>query len=71
MLANIGRLVQLDVNKSILRDLDPSSNSPTLATLLDDFNGLFIREKIQLYSFQEGTGKSGLGGLGSKVHHQT
>lgn len=67
VMANIAKVAQFDVNKSMLNDLSPSSNSPTLEVLQDDFNGLMHREKIKVHTFQEGTGKSGVKALSDKV----
>lgn len=53
---NIAKVAQMDVNKSILTDLDPFSGSSTLSVLLEDFNGLLRREGLKVHSFQEGTG---------------
>lgn len=67
MIANIAQMAQFDVNKSILRDLDPSSGSSTLAGLQEDFNSLLHERNFRVYTFQEGTGKAGLNILGNKV----
>ena len=67
MFANIAKAAQLDVNKSILNELDPSSGNTTLSTLLIDFNGLRRREGMKIYTFQESAGKYGLRGLSGKV----
>ena len=67
IVANIAKAAQLDFNKSILNDLDPSSGSSALPILQDDFNGLLRREDIKVYTFQEAAGKYGYKGLNSKV----
>ena len=56
-----------DINKSILRDLDPSSGSPTLDTLVNDFNDLIDQEDIRVCTLQESAGKSGLSLFNGKV----
>lgn len=67
VIAGVANMLQLDINKSILRDLDPKSGSPTLGNLLDDFNSLLTQEKIQVYTFQESAGKKGFGPFTGKV----
>lgn len=67
IMANIARAVQFNANTSILTDLDPSNNSPTLEVLRADFNGLMMRESIKVYTFQEAAGKSGLNAVSTKV----
>ena len=67
IIAGIAMMLQFDVNKSILRDLDPGSGSATLSTLLDDFNSLLTQEGIEVYTFQESAGKSGFGQFNGKV----
>ena len=67
VIAGIAKMMQFDINKSILRDLDPKSGSPILAILLDDFNSLLTQEKIQVYTFQESAGKTGFGPFTGKV----
>ncbi|KAM0796938.1 hypothetical protein BDR22DRAFT_936967 [Usnea florida] len=67
ILAGIATTLQFDVNKSILRDLDPGSGSPTLSTLMDDFNSLLTQRRIEVYTFQESAGKSGFGQFNGKV----
>ena len=69
IIAGIAKMLQFDVNKSILRDLDPGSGSPTLSTLVDDFNSLLTQkqEGIEVYTFQESAGKSGFGQFNGKV----
>ena len=70
IIAGIAKMAQFDINKSILRDLDPKSGSPTLGTLLEDFNSLLIQQEIQVYTFQESAGKTGFGPLTGKVNSQ-
>ena len=65
--SSIAKAFQFDINQSILRDLDPCSGSPTLANLLDDFNSLLIKQKIRVYTFQEGLGKTGFRLANGKV----
>ena len=67
IMANIAKAAQLDSNKSILNDLDPSSGSSALPVLQDDFNGLLRREGIKVYTFQEAAGKYCYKGLNGKV----
>lgn len=67
IVVDIAAILQLDVNKSILRDLDPKSGSAILSTLLEDFNSLLMKEDIQVYTFQESAGKSGFGPFNGKV----
>ena len=67
IIAGIATLLQFDVNKSILRDLDPGSGSGTLSTLQDDFNSLLTQKDIEVYTFQESAGKSGFGQFNGKV----
>ena len=67
IIAGIATMLQFDVNKSILRDLDPGSGSATLSMLLDDFNSLLTQEGIEVYTFQESAGKSGFGQFNGKV----
>lgn len=67
VVASIAKMAQFDINKSILRDLDPRNGSPTLGTLLDDFNSLLVQENIQVYTFQESAGKMGFGPFAGKV----
>ena len=67
ILANIAKAAQLDSNKSILNELDPSSGSSALPVLQEDFNGLLRRECIKVYTFQEATGKTAYNGLNGKV----
>ena len=67
ILANIAKVAQLDSNKSILNDLDPSSGSSALPGLQDDFNSLLRSQGIRVYTFQEAAGKYGYKGLNSKV----
>ena len=67
ILANIAKVAQYDVNKSILRELDPASGSSALPVLLEDFNGLLPREGLKVYTFQEAAGKYGLNAFNSKV----
>lgn len=70
ILANIAKVAQYDVNKSILRELDPASGSSALPVLQEDFNGLLRRESLKVYTFQEATGKYGLNAFNSKVQHR-
>lgn len=67
IIAGIAKGMQFDINKSILRDLDPKSGSPTLGNILDDFNSLLTQQKIQVYTFQESAGKTGFGPFSGKV----
>lgn len=67
LVANIAKAAQLDVNKSILRDLYPSSGSSTLSGIQEDFNGLLGREHYKIYTFQEAAGKYAWNPLSSKV----
>lgn len=67
ILANIAKAAQLDSNKSILNDLDPSKGGSALPVLQDDFNGLLRRERFTVHTFQEAAGKYGYNGLNSKV----
>ena len=68
LLANLAKTMQLDVNKAILHDLDPSNNSPTLDVLQEDFIGLMLREEIKVHTFQESAGKYGVNALSSQVN---
>lgn len=70
VIANVAKMLQFDINKSILRDLDPKSGSPTLGTLLEDFSSLLRHEGIQVYTFQESAGKTGFGPFTGKVNSQ-
>ena len=67
VLAGIAKFLQFDVNKSILRDLDPRSGTTTLSSILEDFNSLVLQKKIEVYTFQESAGKSGFGRFNGKV----
>ena len=67
IIAGIATMLQFDVNKSILRDLDPGSGSGILSTLLDDFNSLLTQKNTEVYTFQESAGKSGFGQFNGKV----
>lgn len=67
ILANIAKVAQYDVNKSILRELNPASGSSALSVLQDDFNGLLRREGLKIYTFQEATGKYGWNAFSGKV----
>ena len=70
IIAGIAKTMQFDINKSILRDLDPKRGSPTLGNILDDFNSLLTRQNIQVYTFQESAGKSSFGPFSGKVNSQ-
>ena len=67
ILTNMIKASGLDVNNSILRDLDPKSGSPTLSNLLEDFNSLLEDEHIDVYSFEESAGKTSIGLFSGKV----
>ena len=67
MCTAIAKVAQFDVNNAILRDLDPSSGSPTLQVLRDDFLGIVRRGNIKIYTFQEGAGKIGFAPFSGKV----
>lgn len=68
VIAHAAEMLQFDINKSILRDLDPKSGSPTLGYLLEEFNSLLRREGIQVYTFQESAGKIGFKPFTGKVN---
>ncbi len=63
----IAKAAHFDVNKIFLRDLDPLSGSPTLQMLQDDFLGIVRRGNIEIYTFQEGAGKTGFASFSGKV----
>ncbi len=63
----IAKAAHFDVNKTVLRDLDPLSGSPTLQMLQDDFLGIVRRGNIEIYTFQEGAGKTGFASFSGKV----
>ena len=67
ILASIAKVAQFDVNKSILRELDPASGSSALSVLQEDFNGLLHRQGFKVYTFQEARGKYGLNAFSGKV----
>ncbi|KAI9750095.1 MAG: hypothetical protein M1835_001442, partial [Candelina submexicana] len=64
---NIAGAVHIDANNSILRDLNPSSGNSKLNDLQQDFNDVLDEGQIKIYSFQEGTGRTGLNFAGGKV----
>lgn len=74
VLSNITKAVQIDTNKAILRDLDPSSGSSKLQELRKDFDDILHDRNhgngtnmLRIYTFQEEQGMTGVSGLRSKV----
>lgn len=71
ILSAIAQAVQIDANRAILRDLDPTSGSSKLEELRLDFDDI-LRDKgrtieLRVFSFQEEQGISGVKLLGGKV----
>ena len=61
----------MDTNDAILRDLDPKSNSSKLRELILDFDDILCDSKkarqLQVFSFQEAQGMTGVNLFGGKV----
>lgn len=71
MAGRLAKAAQLDVNDSILRDLEPASGSSKLRELMRDFHDVLQdprqQGRLQLHYFQEELGMTGLKALGSQV----
>lgn len=61
----MARLALQDSNKRIIETLEV--NSEVLDNIHDEFNTIVIEDNLQIYSFQEAQGVSGIKGLHSKV----
>lgn len=75
LLSDIAEAAQLDTNNAILRDLDPTSGSSKLEEMRLDFDDILRdshRSKdLQVYSFQEEEGMTGIKMFGNKVRSRS
>lgn len=71
LLSNLAKAAQLDVNDAILRDLDTAGGTSKLLELRRDFHDVLQdshhRSPLQLYTFQEELGMTGVKGFSGKV----
>lgn len=71
LLSTIAEAVQIDTNKAVLRDLDPTNGSSKLEEMRLDFDDI-LRDshrsrELRVYTFQEEEGMTSINSFGGKV----